>query len=370
MEFTVSQKALVKELALAKGLVETKTTIPILANVLIEASGDQLLLTATDLDTAIRCSCPAKVKKPGATTIPARLLLDYVRLLPAADIQVKTAENYWSTLVCGRSRAKIGGMSREGFPALPELGGEPAAIPVAALATMINRTEYAISVEESRFTLAGALWLLKAGDVAMVSTDGHRLAYAESGSKIDELVNERVILPRKAMAQLARLASEADAGAMCNFTRWNNHLFFEIEGRLLVSRELTGNFPDYNRVLPKENLHSVLVEREALREAMERVAKFADEMSRCIKLQLSEGNLELRSASTDVGESEENLAVEYSGPALHVGFNAAYILDFLKSTAETRVELRFNKSGEAMEMRPTNEQKPGGYRYITMPMRG
>src|SRR5271163_3629240 len=153
MEFTVSKADLVRELGLSQGVVEKKTTIPILSNVLLEAHGDRVTFTATDLELGIRCSCPARIKKEGAGTIPARRLLDYVRLLPDADVQVKLADNHWASLVCGRSRTRIAGMSRESFPELPEMPEPLAKIPLGVLAQMINSTIFAISSEESRFTL-------------------------------------------------------------------------------------------------------------------------------------------------------------------------------------------------------------------------
>src|ERR1044072_8100780 len=156
MEFTVSRSDLVRELSLSQGVVEKKTTIPILSNVLLEASGDRISLTATDLELGIRCSCPAKVKKEGAGTVPAKKLLDYVRLLPEGDINMKFLENHWASITCGRSRTRIAGMSRESFPELPQMPAHIAEIPVKTLTSMIGRTSFAISMEESRFTLNGA----------------------------------------------------------------------------------------------------------------------------------------------------------------------------------------------------------------------
>src|ERR1043166_3988142 len=176
MEFTVSKSDLVRELNLSQGGVEKKTTIPILSNVLVEAEQDRINLTATDLELGIRCSCPARVKKPGAGTIPAKRLLDYVRLLPDADLEVKLLENQWASLVCGRSRTRIAGMSRESFPELPQMPEVLAEIPIGVLAAMIGKTVFAISTEESRFTLNGALLVLRKGGMVMVATDGHRLA--------------------------------------------------------------------------------------------------------------------------------------------------------------------------------------------------
>src|SRR6202140_1891706 len=179
MEFTVSKADLVRELSLSQGVVEKKTTIPILSNILLEARGDRLFLTATDLELGLRTSCAARVKKEGSGTIPARKLLDYVRLLPDADITVKFTENNWANFTCGRSRTRIAGMSRESFPELPVMAEKIAVLPVKQLSAMIARTMSAISMEESRFTLNGALLLLGDKKLTMVATDGHRLAYVQ-----------------------------------------------------------------------------------------------------------------------------------------------------------------------------------------------
>src|SRR5215813_13856650 len=174
MEFTVSKSDLVRELSLSQGVVEKKTTIPILSNVLLEASEDRVTLTATDLELGIRCSCPARVKKEGSGTVPLRKLLDYVRLLPEGELTMKFLENHWANITAGRSRTRIAGMSRESFPELPQIPEPIAHIPVKILASMISRTSFAISMEESRFTLNGALLLLKTDATTMVATDGHR----------------------------------------------------------------------------------------------------------------------------------------------------------------------------------------------------
>src|SRR5450755_3562377 len=235
MEFTVSRADLVRELNLSQGVVEKKTTIPILSNILVEAEGDRIVLTATDLELGIRCSCAARVKKAGAGTIPARRLLDYVRLLPDSDVQVKVGDNHWANLVCGRSKTRIAGMSRDSFPELPEMPEMLAEIPIGVLSSMIGKTVFAISSEESRFTLNGALLVLKKGGVVLVSTDGHRLAMVES---TDELagVNAayRALLPRKAMAELQKMASDASPETLVRFSGDDNHLFFELGDRLLL----------------------------------------------------------------------------------------------------------------------------------------
>ena len=202
MEFTVNKADLLRELSLSQGVVEKKTTIPILSNVLLHASEDRLYLTATDLELGLRTSCPAKVKKEGYGTIPARKLLDYVRLLPDAEITVKFTDNHWANFTCGKSRSRIAGMSRESFPELPVMPDTIAEIPGKQLSAMISRTMFAISMEESRFTLNGALLLLGDRTLTMVATDGHRLAYVQrpSDSETGNVADRALVLTPDGLA--------------------------------------------------------------------------------------------------------------------------------------------------------------------------
>jgi len=369
MEFSVSKSDLVRELALTQGVVEKKTTIPILSNILVETDHDQVWLTATDLELGIRCACPARIKKEGAGTIPARRLLDYVRLLPDADVQVKLADNQWASFVCGRSRTRIAGMSRESFPELPQMPETLAEIPLTVLAQMIGSTIFAISAEESRFTLNGALLVLKETGLVMVATDGHRLALIEKHLALPGLNGSyRALLPKKAMAEIQKLASD-DATKQIEFSGNENHLFFRIDKRLLLSRKLTGNFPDYERVLPKEHANRLVLQRDELKSAIERVAQFADERSRAIRLRVADGELKVYSSISETGESEESIPVDYSGAPVEIGFNAHYLLDFLRSVEGSEIEFYFKDGNSAGEFRPAGAPAESVYRYIVMPMR-
>jgi DNA polymerase-3 subunit beta len=381
MEFTVSKADLVRELSLSQGVVEKKTTIPILSNLLIEARGDRLYLTATDLELGLRTSCPARVKKEGSGTIPARKLLDYVRLLPDADITVKFAENNWANFTCGRSRTRIAGMSRESFPELPAMPETIAEIPVKQLSAMIARTMFAISMEESRFTLNGALMLLGDKTLTMVATDGHRLAYVQRASEASNVagVAYRALVPRKAMAEIIKLADDAGADAKVKFGGDENHLFFEFGPRLLITRKLTGNFPDYERVLPSDNTHIATLLKDEIKGAIERVAQFADERSRAIRVQFTAGEVKVFSSALETGESEESVPSQYSGPDLEIGFNAQYLLDFLRAVPQTQVSFGLKDQKSAGELQPTAvadgsgdaaaKNEPEQYRYVVMPMR-
>jgi DNA polymerase-3 subunit beta len=369
MEFTVSKSDLVRELSLSQGVVEKRTTIPILSNVLLEAREERLVLTTTDLELGIQCSCPAQVVKEGSGTIPAKRLLDYVRLLPDAALTVKFQENQWASLTCGRSKTRIAGMSRESFPELPGMPDVVAELPIGLLASMITRTIFAISAEESRFTLNGALMVLKPNSVTMVATDGHRLAMMEKKEPVTGISDSyRALLPKKAMGEILKLAQDSDPATLLKFAGDDNHLFFQLGDRLLISRKLTGNFPDFERVLPKEQPNHVALKREEMKASIERVSQFADERSRAIRLQVAPGEARVYSSLSETGESEESLPVTYDGAEVEIGFNAQYLLDFLRAGPEEEVLFYFKDAHSAGELRP-GPDAGYTYRYVVMPMR-
>lgn len=368
MEFTVSKADLVRELGFSQGVVEKKTTVPILSNVLLEADGDRLTLTATDLELSVRCGCEAKVKTPGAGTIPAKRLLDYVRLLPDGDLSIKFSDTHWANINAGRSKTRIAGMARDSYPELPSIPEELVRIPAKTLAQMITRTIFAISAEETRFTLNGALLVLNGSTATMVTTDGHRLAMNQEEVPGAEFEPFRAIIPRKAMSELLKLTGDADAESVVEFAGDDNHLYFSVKDRILISRKLTGNFPDFERVLPKEQPNRIAFQRDELRQALERVAQFADERSRAIRTQVVPGEVKIYSSVSDTGESEEPIPVEYEGPNLEIGFNAQYLLEFLRVVPDAQVQFLFKDGQSAGEMRPAGTGS-GTYRYVVMPMR-
>jgi DNA polymerase-3 subunit beta len=370
MEITVSKFELLRELTATQGVVERKTTIPILSNYLFEAAGDKLSLTATDLDLSLRTSCAVKVKKEGSCTIPARKLHDYVKLLPDADITIKLLENHWVSIRCGRSNTKMVGMAKSNFPSLPTF---PTAgvvkIPAQVLRSMIAKTGFAIASEESRYTLNGALMVLKPESITMVATDGHRLSHIERpATKFEGVSGEmKTLVPKKAMDELKSLLDSTDAEEI-DFAKDESTLYFRIGNRLLTSRQLTGQFPNFEAVLPKDNTKSIAVHGDELGQAISRVAQFADERSRAVKMRLEKGELKLSASSTEMGESEDTIEIDYQGELLAIGFNAQYLLDFLKATGGGEIKLEFKDSQSAGQMRPA-EGEEYKYRYIVMPMR-
>src|SRR6266851_207443 len=330
MEFSVTKSALLNELSTTQGVVERKTTIPILSNLLVEAKGSSLTITATDLELSIRTSCEAKIKKEGAGTIPAKKLLELVRLLPEGEIKVKLLENHWVEIVSDRKKYKLVGMAKENFPALP----------------VMPHT------------------------LVMVATDGHRLALAETDHKLTGLNGEvKVLIPKKAMDEVEKLSSAAGSDdAHVEFAKDESHLFFQVGHRLLISRILTGQFPNYEAVLPRDNNKTVVIERAELSDAVRRVSQLADQRSHAVKLAVSKEGIEISASSPEYGEAKENIEKEFKGEPIAIGFNSSYMLDFLGAAADGPISIELKDEQSAGQMRPLADESYR-YRYIIMPMR-
>ena len=369
MEFTVKKFDLLEELTLIQGVVERKTTIPILANVLVRAEGGELKIAATDLEIGLKSVCVSKTTVPGTVTLPAKRLYEIVRALPDKEIKFKRGEANWVTVTCGSSRFRIAGLPQDDFPALPEPKSAVVKIPAEVLSKLITRTIFSISTEDSKYTLSGALLLLKPGSIAMVATDGHRLAHIEKTETLEDISEEiKVLVPRKAMGELVRMISESPDTEHIGFSRDDNHLFFDMGKRLLISRLLTGQFPNYEAVLPRNNDRIVTVNREEITSAIKRVAILSDERSRSVKISLGNGSMEITASHSDLGEAHETMEIEYDKESLQVGFNYQYLLDFLTTADEPDVSFEFKDSESAAQLRA---QPPSdyNYRYVVMPMR-
>jgi DNA polymerase III subunit beta len=369
MEFSVKKFDLLRELELTQGVVERKTTIPILSNLLVEAKGNGLSITATDLELSIRTSCEARVKKEGAGTIPAKKLYDIVRLLPEAEIKFKLLENHWIQVTCERKNYKLVGMSKENFPALPSFPDASIKVSAALLGSLIAKTTFAISAEESRYTLNGALLVLKPASVTMVATDGHRLAMVETEHKTEGFSQEtRVLIPKKAMTEIQRLAGESGEDAALEFAQDESHLFFRFGQRLLTSRKLTGQFPNYEAVLPREAGKSLVLERGELQDALRRVSQLADLRTHAIRFVLAKEGVEISASSPEYGEAKEALDKEYNGEPITIGFNAQYLLDFLAAAPDGPISFEMKDDQSASQLRPLADES-SRYRYVVMPMR-
>ncbi len=372
MEISVGRKDLLNELSAIQAVIERKTTIPILSNLLMEADGDSVRITATDLDQAIRTSCAAKVKKPGSCTIPARKLFDYVKLLGEGDVSIKLLENHWVQIRSGRSNTKMVGLGRANYPQVPEMPeGLSVQLPTAVMRKLISHTIFAISSEESRYTLNGALLILKPESIAMVATDGHRLSFIEKTEEPLEGISgeRRTLIPRKALAEIYALIQSSEAESF-SFAEDEQRMFFAIGHRTLNSMKLTGQFPNFEAVLPRENNKFAIVRSTELSAAIGRVAQFAEERSGAIRLRLEQNELKISAQSSESGESEDSIETPYNFDPIYVGFNSSYMLDFLKAIGnEGEVRLEFKDAQSAGQMRPEDPDSLYKYRYVLMPMR-
>jgi DNA polymerase-3 subunit beta len=367
MEISIRKSDLVRELQLVQGIVERKTSIPVLSNVLVEAKGAELKLSATDLDVSLRCGCPAAVKTEGAVTLAAKKLYEIARMLPESDVLVKQLPDAWVAIECERSRFKMAGLPREDYPALPEPKGKKGVeLPAAALRDLIARTAFAITAEDARYYLAGALLVLEKDGVSMVATDGHRLAYAQRRTPLKGVDSgSRVLVPRKAIHELARLL-EGDDSVL--FQESDNHLLFSVGGRTLASKTIEGQFPAYEKVVAVAADKHAALDREQFAMAIRRVSLLSSERSRAVKLALQNGRLELLASAPELGEAHESLPADYQGDSVEIGFNAQYLLDFLAAAGGDGVTLDL-KDGESQGMLKPKGESETDYRYVVMPMR-
>lgn len=369
MEFSISKTALQKELGFVQGIVERKNTIPVLSNILIESVGENTIrFIGTDLDVTLRCEAEAEIKTPGSMCVGARKLFDIARVLPDATVSFRKEENNWATVTCERSNFRIAGVERESFPEVPSFKTAPVRLPVSVFKTFIDRTIFAITLEESRYTLSGAKFMLNQSGAKMVTTDGHRLAYIERKDLGEAAPKEGldVLIPRKTLAELTKLmsASEGDVGLGAD----ENHIYFEVGPRLLISRTLAGQFPNYEMVMPKGNDRHAEFNSTVLGQAIRRVALMADDRSHAIRLQLVPGSLHISSQTAEEGEAKESVATEYAGEETEIGFNAAYLQDFLSVVSDGAVVFEFKDGNSQAQLRPASDDGYD-YKYVVMPMR-
>ena len=368
MEFCADTKSLAEALDRVQEAVEKKSTVPILSHALVEASSNGLRLAATDLELGIRTFCPAQVKAPGSAAAPARRLLEIIRSLPEGEVRVRAQENQWVQVSAGRSLFKLAALAKDKFPALPDVPKALAEVPAGVLAGLIDRTVFAISNQESRYTLNGALLLLKPGSVEMVATDGHRLPLAARDVGVDGLKSEeRLLVPRRAVIGLRRLANAQEADSPVHIAKDDSHLFFWAGDSILITRMISGQFPNYEAVLPKSNTITATLDAAAFRESLRRVALLASEQTHAVCLALESGGLTLSTSGGDAGEASESLDAVYKGEPLRVAFNSTFLLDLLGVVRNGDVEIALKDAESAAELRPADQTYR--YRYIVMPMR-
>lgn len=394
MEFVIKQSVLKDELGFVQGIVEKKSTIPVLSNILIESVGeDTIRIVGTDLDVTIRCEASADIKKGGAMCIQARKLFDIVRLLDGGDVHFTKEENEWVKLNSGKSNFRLAGVSRETFPEVPNFKSAPMKLSSEVFNHFIQNTSFAITNEQSRFTLSGAKFMISSGTARMVTTDGHRLAFIEKNLG-ESLGTETMdaLIPKKALMELVKISR--DAKGEISFGEDANHIYFEVNGRLLITRKLSGNFPNYEMVIPKDNDKRATFDAEEMKTAIRRVALMADERTRSVRMTIREGEIEIGAQSSEEGEANEKVAAEYSGEEVQVGFNSQYLQEFLnvagaggietgeiaeketdgetvrvkEGSSRLRIAFEF-KDGNAQTQMNVAGDKNYDYKYIVMPLR-
>lgn len=384
MELSVRKSHLLHELQLCQGIVERKNTIPILSNVMLETDGDDgVELLATDLDVTLRTRCEATVSRAGSVTVPAKKLFEIVRNLPETDILIREESKGTVTVEAENFHSKLQTLPREDFPTLPELADAGAvAVERAALRGMVSKTSFAITGEDTRFYLNGALFVVKNEAMSLIATDGHRLALAsvERDAEAAPVGELSAILPKKTLNEVNRLLGDGDGDGDIQYSIGESHLFFQVDGRLLISRNIDATFPTYERVIPTGNDKNVEIDRDRLMSAIRRVALLSNERSHAMKFQItakprSEGaesapdgaSAEVSAESPEHGRANEVVPIEYDGPDLLICFNAQYVLDFLGVIETDAVTLALKDETSQAVMHPTGEEST--YTYVIMPMR-
>ena len=371
MEFTIHRDSLLAELSLAQNLsAANKSTVPELNYVLLNAQTNRVSISSSNLEEGLRTSASAHVRQEGSALLPARRLLDYIRLLGAGEISFKLLPNAWVQIRAGRSSTKMAGLDAKRFPVLPSTGSTTARrLPADLLRAFLPRVTYAISTEDSRYTLKGALLTLEPDRVTMVATDGHRLAKVERSIALEgTAAEESVLIPARALAMLQILLSNSKATHV-SFHDDGNMLFFELGGRLLTTRKMSGHFPAYKAVIPKTKQCEVLLPTSECERSVKRVLQFADQHTQAVQLTLHANTARLSSRSEQNGESEDVIETPYAGNKFVTGLNAGYILDFLHVVSgEQEVQLELNGPDSAVVFRPVSTAGDD-YVYIVMPLR-
>jgi DNA polymerase III subunit beta len=352
MEIRLKRNDFLGELVPMQGIVERKTTIPVLSHILLNARDShdskdgKLHLAATDLDVSLTSRCEAEIREGGAIAVQAKKLIEIIRSLSASDVLLVQEEPRVLSIRAGSSRFKIHGLAADDFPTLPTVpasAGAKVEIPFADFRRMVAKILFAVSAEESRFQLNGALFKIKDGALEIVATDGHRLALVEKREESLRNVpgnagEDSVLVPRKALQELQRLEGDAAATAL-EFRRGEHHLSFRLGQRELICRILEGTFPDYERVIAKDNDKRVLFDRKTLAEAVQRAALMTSDRARAVRLQFSTHQLVISAVNADLGEAVEEVACEYDGPEFRLGINPDYLSQFLAAVDTDRVRL-------------------------------
>ena len=367
MKLTITREQLQEGLVAVAASVPAKTTLPILSNILLEATRDGIRLSATDLDIAVSTTVSAQVDQEGAITLPARKLVEIVRELPNAAIRLTASGEQRVTIECGRSKFRLLGLPREEFPAFPGVkfeGGWRAAS--KDLQKLIAHVAFAASTEESRPILNGVLWELRADRMRMVATNGHRLARMDVPTTAGSAANADLIVPPKALEQIRRLF---DADEDVEIARSENHLGFRTATTQVFTRLIEGPYPNYEQVIPRENDKAATADKAAITSALRRMSIVASDQTHRIRMAFANGSCKLSVQTPDLGEAQEELTVSYEGDPLEIGFNASYLLEILKFMPTDEIRMTFKAPERAATCEPVGWDDPASYLTLVMPLR-
>ena len=362
MKFIMTKEVISKGIQNIQVAANLKSSLPILSNILIEATEDMVIMTTTDLDIGIVTKIAVKPVITGAITVPAKKFFDIIKELPEGEnITITVKKNNSVQIECDKNMFKVMGLQKEEFPQLPEFKDkESIVMPQAKLKKMITMTGFAVSRDESRYVLTGILFVIKPNFMRLIATDGRRLAMAEEKMQLPKSLERRMIVPTKAINELGKLLG--DEGDVKIFFS-DNQIFFDVGHSRLVSRLIEGDFPDYEKVIPRESKEKLGVSRAGLMSAVKRVALFTNPESMAIKVDLARDKMVLSKNSQYLGEARAELAADYKGKEISVGFNPAYLLDVLKNLEQETVGFEIVDSEKPGVLRIGEE-----YTYVVLPM--
>jgi len=362
MKFTVTKEALLEGLQRTQNVVSSRATIPVLSNVLIETLEDGIRLTTSDLEVSIRATISGQIEKPGATTLPVRRLAAIVRELPSAEVVIETDSKNITSIRSGASFFKIYGLPKEEFPAFPSFQNASAfTLKQADLKDGLRKTSYAISVDETRYVLNGILFAFRDNKLTLVATDGRRLALFESDLEFPKSQERDFIVPTKAITELGRLLGE---DGDLRISASDNLVSFELNGSVLVTKLVEGNYPNYRQVIPGEAKERITLEREAFYNCVRRVSLLSNDKTSSIRLSFTKNNIDITSNTPEVGEAKESIAVAYRGRELSIAFNPEFLIDPLRNLPNDEVHLELID-----EMSPGVIKIQTPFLYVLMPMR-
>ena len=367
MRFTISREKLMEGLTAVSASIPAKTTLPVLANIMVETTERGIRLSGTDLDIAVSTEVPAEVETQGAITIPARKLTEIARELPPSPVKVSASGEQRATLECGRSRFKLLGLPRDEFPSFPVVRFDQSwRIRSGELQKLIGHTSFAVSTEESRPILNGVLWELRPERMRMVATNGHRLAKMELPISSDGAPSGDLIVPPKALEQVRKLFP---ADEDLEIARGDNHLGFRSPSTAVFTRLIEGPYPNYEQVIPKDNDRVAIAEKVSLISALKRMSVIASDQTHRIRMSFNAGMLKFSVQTPDLGEAQDELPVRYTGDPLDIGFNATYLLEILRYMPTDEIRLTFKAPERAATLEPEGWSDPAKYLCLVMPLR-